>query len=111
MSFVDSDLGAMQDPKEVARAVVMAGPGAKAPSRHFILRLGKPISIRAKPGDETCPQELDVSEIDLGGSDRQILKKELGKTRFVVSGSLWHATTVHHLRPVTMTVTALQRAK
>jgi hypothetical protein len=115
MSFVDSDLGPIQDPKEVARAVAEArrrNPVDESrphkPSPHLILRLDKPISVRTQSGED---EKRNISEIDLGGSAHRIQEKEFGKTRFVVSGTLWRAETVHHLRPVMMEVTTLKRAR
>lgn len=118
MSFVDSDLGPIQDPKEVARAVAEARrkqPIEESkphdPAPHFILRLKNPISIRAESGDEFHPEERNISEIDLGGSVQGVTEEELGKTRFVASGTLSRANTVHHLRPVMMQVIRLKRAR
>ncbi|MHA3770053.1 hypothetical protein ACXR0O_00785 [Verrucomicrobiota bacterium sgz303538] len=118
MSFVDSDLGPIQDPKEVARAVAEARrkhpieeSKPHEPFPHFILRLEKPISLRAESADGLHPEERNISEIDLGGSVQGVTEKDLGKTRFVVSGTLSDAMTVHHLRPVIMQVITLKRVR
>ncbi|RYD79691.1 MAG: hypothetical protein EOP84_12725 [Verrucomicrobiaceae bacterium] len=118
MSFVDSDLSPLQNPREVARAVAEArrrGPvqdsKQREPHAHFILRLEKPVSIRAESPDKFHPEERNVSEIDLGGSVQGITEMDFGKTRYVVSGTLSPAMTVHHLRPITMKVTTLKRPR
>ena len=115
LAFVDSDHSPTQDVKEVTRVVAEAKRKRPAdesklhePSPHLILRLDHPVSLQV---DGTQPKEANVSEIDLGGSEHRFKEKELGKARFVASGSLWHAETVHHLRPVMMNVISLEHAK
>ena len=78
--------------------------------RALILRLDQPISVSAKPDDEINPEEKNVREVHL------MLKPPLpkiasGKTRFSATGTLFHAHTVHHLRPIVMTVSELKPAK
>lgn len=102
MSFVDGDLGPLKDPKAVAKAVAEArrkGPVDESrphePLLHWILRLEKPISVRGKP-ENYSPEELNVTEIDLGGIGRdkvRIARKAEGRTRFVV---LRHAVAFPH---------------
>jgi hypothetical protein len=118
MSFVDSDIGPLNNPEEVARAVAEARrrhPVDKSrphnPIPHLILRLEKPISIKEKPGEPLYPEERNISEIDLGGTGNRVRKDQLGHTRFIVTGTLWHAHNVHHLRPIQMSVSSLEPAK
>jgi hypothetical protein len=117
MTFVDSDLGPMQDAKAVARAVAEARRRETDPSKsheafpHLILRLDHAVSVLPKSGDSLNEAEHKVTEIDLSAIQRGQPEKEWGKTRYTVSGSLSHAMTVHHLRPVTMKVTDLKHAK
>jgi hypothetical protein len=118
MSFVSGDIPPLQDPAKVAQAVAAAKlePGADParvgePAPHLILRLDRPIFVSGKVGDPSYPEERNVSEVDLGGAPQPIKETDLGKTRFVVSGTLWHSHTVHHLRPIMMKVTELTRAK
>jgi hypothetical protein len=68
MSFVDSDMSPLTDPKEVAKAVKAAqhNPAAGAISReavpHWILQLDKPISLRkGADGDSYPEEELNIS--------------------------------------------------
>lgn len=118
MSFVDSDLSPLKDPKAVARAVADAErkhPHGKSklkrPVRHFILRLDQPLVIREGTDDGLHPEMHNVREIDLGTPAMgryRIPDEALGKVRFTVTGRLWHASTVHHLRPIMMDVTQLR---
>ncbi len=75
----------------------------------MILRLDRPISVRGKSGDPLAKEEREVSEIDLGGRTEGVRDEDIGKTRFIVSGTLRHAETVHHLRPIIMEVTGVAR--
>jgi hypothetical protein len=124
MSWVDSDLSPMQDSKEVAKAVAEARRNGTLddsrphdPVPHLILRLDKPISVSGLKGNDLYPEERNVREIDVqdASDDQKFLKvvtdKDLGRTRFAVTGTLWHANTVHHLRPVMMTTTGVKREK
>lgn len=114
MSFVDSDQGPLGDPDKVARAVAdykRTHPADKSrlhePIPHFILHLDKPISVREGERDGVHPAEGAVSEIDLGPV--AVPEKDLGKREFAVTGKLWHANTVHHLRPIMMEVKSILR--
>ncbi len=117
MSFVDSDLSPIRNPAEVAQAVAEAkSKHAADPARvgkpvpHLILQLERPITVTS--ADPVHTKAHEIREIDLlGGGANGVTEKELGKARFVVSGTLWEAETVHHLRPVIMIVTGIERAK
>ena len=114
MSFVDSDQGPLSDPDKVARAVAdykHTHPANKSRLHesvpHFILHLDNSITVREGAKDDLHPAERAVSEIDLGSV--AVDDKDLGKRRFQVTGKLWHANTVHHLRPIMMEVGAVGR--
>lgn len=116
MSFVDSDQGPLSDPKEVARVVAQArkehpvdNSRPHDPIPHYILHLDKPITVPEGAHDDLHPEERNVSEIDLDGTTT-VPVDALGKGKFVVTGKLWHAETVHHLRPIEMTVSSLKPA-
>jgi hypothetical protein len=117
MSFVDSDQSPLQDPKEVAR-IVATHPVDKSrphtPVLHLILHLDTPITVQKGADDGLHPEERAIYEIDLGGgpADKlRIVGKALGKGHFVVTGKLWHAETVHHLRNIMMEVTDIKPLK
>ena len=108
MSFVNSDISPVTDPKEaekLAKQERKKGPplGAfpKEPVLHWILRLDSPISMRDGHND-SYPEERNISEIDMGGpginEGIHIGRRAYGTTHFLVSGKLWHACTIHHLR-------------
>lgn len=81
--------------------------------RHvWILRLDRPISVRGIPKDEINTQEENVREIHLNAEHRKypIPEAAFGKTRFVVKGTLYHAITAHHLRPIVMLVSTIEPA-
>lgn len=114
MAFVDSDQGPLSDPDKVARAVAdyrrthPADPSRlHEPIPHFILHLEKPLAVREGERDGLHPAEEAVSEIDLGSV--AVDDKDLGKRRFQVTGKLWHANTVHHLRAIMMEVKSILR--
>jgi Domain of unknown function (DUF4431) len=81
--------------------------------RAWILHLAEPISVPAKPGDEIDTEEKNVREVHLNLAEvkRPLPKVALGKTRFSATGTLYHAHTVHHLRPIVMMVSELKPAK
>lgn len=78
----------------------------------WILRLDRTISVRAKPGDEVDTEEKNVTEVHLNvdHAKHPIPKDAFGKTRFTVTGVLYHAINVHHLRPIMMSVSDLKPA-
>jgi hypothetical protein len=82
--------------------------------RHVrILRLDQTISVPAKPGDEIDTEEKNVKEVHLviDHAKHPIPKNAFGKTHFTATGTLYHAHTVHHLRPIVMLVSDLKPAR
>ena len=76
----------------------------------WILRLDRTVSVPAKPGDEIDTDEKNVKEIHLVVDHAKfpVSKADFGKTRFTATGTLYHAHTVHHLRPILMFVSNLK---
>jgi hypothetical protein len=75
----------------------------------WILRLDRPIFVPAKTGDEIDIEERNVTEIHLNVKhvENPISKDAFGTTRFLATGTLYHAITTHHLRPIVMLVSNL----
>ncbi|MDB6171455.1 MAG: hypothetical protein JWL59_766 [Chthoniobacteraceae bacterium] len=100
MSFVDSDMSPVKDPAGIkAKHPITDSSLPHKPVRHWILTLEHPISV--SPGKTDGLQ--NVSEIDLGAGE---LKLKNGD-HVTVTGKLWPAATVHHLRPVMMTKSSI----
>ena len=74
----------------------------------WILRLDHPVSVRAK--DEIDTEEKNVSEVHLNLDQSKHPGVAFGKTRFAATGTLYHAHTGHHLRPIVMLVSELKQA-
>jgi hypothetical protein len=76
----------------------------------WILRLEQPISVPAKPGDEINVEEKNVTEVHLNvdRNKHPVPKGTFGKTRFAVTGTLYHSHTIHHVRAIVMMVTELK---
>jgi hypothetical protein len=76
----------------------------------WILKLEAPVAVEAKAGDAIDVAESDVTEIHLNAdpSKSPVSKEELGRTRFQATGTLYHAHTTHHLRPIVMLVSDLE---
>jgi hypothetical protein len=80
--------------------------------RAWILHLDRPISVAANPSDKIDVEEENVTEVHLNvdHAKHPIPKASLGKTRYTATGTLYHAHTVHHLRPIVMLVSVLKAA-
>jgi len=78
--------------------------------RAWILRLDRPISVPAKPGDEIDIEEKNVKEVHLNVDHARYPtpKGGFGKTRFTATGALYHGHNIHHLRPIVMRVSDLK---
>ena len=78
----------------------------------WILHLNQPVSVPAKPGDEINTEEKNVTEVHLNidPAKHPIPEDAFGKTHFVATGTLYHAHTTHHLRPIVMLVSTLTSA-
>ena len=78
----------------------------------WILHLDHPVSVPAKPGDEINTEEKNVTEVHLNidPAKHPLSEGAFGKTHFVVTGTLYHAHTTHHLRPIVMLVSTLTPA-
>jgi hypothetical protein len=78
----------------------------------WILRLDRPISVPAKPGDEIDTEEKNVTEVHLNVSHAKhpIPKDKFGRTRFTATGTLYHQHNSHHLRAIVMLVSDLKPA-
>jgi hypothetical protein len=68
--------------------------------------------VPTKPGDEIDTEEKNVTEVHLNidQAKHSIPRRSLGRDRFVATGTLYHAHTIHHLRPIVMLVSALKPA-
>ena len=66
----------------------------------------------SKPGDEIDTAEKNVTEVHLNidPAKHPIREDAFGKTHFVVKGTIYHAHTAHHLRPIVMLVSTLTAA-
>ncbi len=76
----------------------------------WILRLDQRISVPAKSGDEINTEEKNVAEIHLNidPAKHRIAKDAFDRTHFIVRGTLYHAHTTHHLRPIVMLVSTIK---
>ena len=79
----------------------------------WILRLDRPISVPAKPGDEINTEEKNVTEVHLSVDHvkHPIANGAFGRARFTVTGTLYHGHNSHHLRPIVMLVSDLKSAQ
>ncbi len=109
MSFVDSDMSPVKDLK--GTKVKFPDPekaDLQKPVRHLILKLEQPISVAAGENDGLHPEVKNITEIDLGGSALSADKIQITDGSSVsVTGKLWHANTVHHLREIMMNVSSI----
>src|SRR5205823_5971598 len=75
----------------------------------WILHLDHPISVHGKPGDDIDMEEKNVTEVHLAlQKPSNLTKKDFAKV--MARGTLFHAHTWHHQRPIVMLVTELKPA-
>ena len=76
----------------------------------WILHLEAPVTVNGKQGSETEVIEKNVTEVHLRGDDSLLESAAASKNSVTCYGTLQHATTTHHLRPVMMNVGAYKDA-
>lgn len=85
-------------------------------STSWILKLEKPISVKANPESPEDTEEKNVKEVQLALGNAKVeaadLKKYAAeKVRISVTGSLYHAHTAYHVRPVLTLVSTVTLVK
>jgi hypothetical protein len=71
-----------------------------------ILRLDRTITVNPKDGSELDVLERDVSEVQLMADEGLVNHAALEKSSVTFYGTLFHAASTHHLRPILMRVSA-----
>ena len=73
----------------------------------WVLRLDRPISLPAS--NELDVREDRVTEVQLSLDAKQtVAKRDLGRTHFTATGTLFHGFNAHHLRSVVLQATTLK---